>query len=329
MFGRLVRWLRGRSAEVRSELAASARERPPPAPVPGDAVGGTPYRSPGPASEPEPEPEPKPEWHEQWFALHLLPPGVLEKFEVFALRRIVPLIHIATNDIVFVHAGSTHVLEHEGCVPAPPESGPIAYHEYRGERSFVPDPGDRRRLDRVPSVVTLRLPFHVKDGEVVVRRDEPTDRRVDLAPALAPEVWRILRRGDPAALTSLLALLDLLARFDGHHGGEVELLGGDQARYRPSNVRVGLGALGALLGGDRVSAESRARVAGSLGAGTVAIAASEGLRVHALIDKYESLTSSSGHLARLCLATLTASLAGFVYEDEVLWVEYEEGREYS
>lgn len=326
MFGRLVRWLRGRSADGRgAPEPAAARERPPP-PVPGDGVAGMPYRSPG----PEPAAEEEPPWYERWFALHLLPPGVLASVEVYALRRIVPMIYMATNDIVFVHAGSTCLLEHEGCVPAPAERGPLAGHEYRPGRSFVPAPGDRRRLERVPTVVTRLLPFQVKDGEAVRRRDEPTDRRVDLMSALAPEVWRILHDGggDPTALASLLALLDMLAHFDGHHGGEVELLARD-GMHRESKVQVGLGALGAFLCGARVSAELRARVAERLGAGIAAGDAPDGLRVHVLIDKHESLTSSSGHLARLCLGTLTASPAGFVYEDEVLWVEFVAGMEYS
>ncbi|MCY1064921.1 hypothetical protein OV090_09130 [Nannocystis sp. RBIL2] len=51
--------------------------------------------------------------------------------------------------------------------------------------------------------------------------------------------------------------------------------------------------------------------------------------MQALIDKSESLSSSSGHLARLCLATLEVSASGFVYEDELLWTEFHPGREYS
>lgn len=267
------------------------------------------------------------ELRRDWWAVQLMPAGVLEELEVFALQHVMPMLYLTTNDIVFVREGVAHVLEHEACAPAEPDWQHLTPHVPRHLLDPASRPGERRRLESLPTREAPRLPVAVQDGEVVRRSDGPSElhagRRVDLAPALAPELSRVLRSGDPDALSAMLALLDLLARFDGHRRGEVEIAA-SQSR-RASNLRVGLGEPGVALLGDRVNRATRGRVAAALAAGVSA----DRSRVRALIDKREALSSSSGHLARLCLAALEVSPGGFVYEDEVPWSEYEPGVEYS
>ncbi|MCY1014084.1 hypothetical protein OV079_52925 [Nannocystis pusilla] len=46
---------------------------------------------------------------------------MFEKIDAFALQYVTGLIYITTNDIVLVHEGMPHVLEHQRCEPAEPE----------------------------------------------------------------------------------------------------------------------------------------------------------------------------------------------------------------
>ncbi|WP_434425358.1 hypothetical protein [Nannocystis pusilla] len=261
-----------------------------------------------------------------WWTVHLMPPGVLETIDAFALQYITGLIYITTNDIVLVHEGMPHVFEHERCEPAGPEWWNFTTHVLRPSYESMQSHDRHRRLVTVPTYEAPHLPPSLEDREILTRpfeAAEPTGRRVDLAPALLPELARVLRAGDPDALSAVLALLDLLARFDGHRGGEIHIASTPAGRQ--SNLRISLGAAGVALLGDRVDEATRARVAAALTPGVTA----DGTRVQALVDKRESLSSSSGHLARLCLATLEVSADGFVYEDELLWTEFDPGIEYS
>lgn len=313
MFGRLLRWLRGPSPPVA-----------PPAAPPGPATeSDSPYRRPAP--EPIATSVTSPVTKD-WWAVHLMPTGVFERIDVFALQYITGMIYITTNDIVLVHEGMPHVLEHEWCAPAGPEWWNFTTHVLRTSYESMKSHDQHRRLVTVPTYEAPHLPLSLEDREVLTRPiepAEPTGRRVDLAPVLLPELARVLRAGDPDALSAVLALLDLLARFDGHRRGEIYIASTPAGRQ--SNLRIGLGAAGVELLGDRVDEATRARVAAALTPGVTA----DGARVQALIDKRESLSSSSGHLARLCLATLEVSASGFVYEDELLWTEFHPGMEYS
>ncbi|WP_143141155.1 hypothetical protein [Nannocystis exedens] len=261
-----------------------------------------------------------------WWMVPLMPAGVLEQIDVYALQYITSMVYITTNDIVLVHAGMPHVLEHRRCAPAEPEWANFTTHRLRDSVDSATSLEQHARLVTVPAYRAPHLPLSLQEGEILTRPFEPAEppasRRVDLAPALLPELARVLRAGDPAALSAVLALLDLLARFDGHRRGEVHL---SAAQHDRGDLRVGLGAPGVELLGDRADEPTRARVAAALTPGITA----DGTRVQALIDKREALSSSSGHLARLCLASLEVSPGGFVYEDELLWTEYDPGIEYS
>lgn len=317
MFGRLLRWLRGPSPPVATPVAT-------PAATPGRTTeSDSPYRQPAP--EPLATRVTSPESRD-WWAVPLMPAGVFERIEVFALQSITGMLHITTNDIVLVHEGMPHVFEHERCAPAGPEWWNFTTHVLRNSYESMQSHAKHRRLVTVPTYEAPHLPLSLEDREILTRPfepAEPTGRRVDLAPALSPELARVLRVGDPDALSAALALLDLLARFDGHCRGEIYIASSPAGRR--SNLRIGLGAAGVDLLGDRVDEATRARVAAALTPGITA----DGARVQALIDKRESLSSSSGYLARLCLATLEVSASGFVYEDELLWTEFDPGMEYS
>lgn len=317
MFGRLLRWLRGPSPPAATP-AATPTATPEPA-----TESDSPYRRPAP--EPTATSVTAPATRD-WWTVHLMPAGVFERIDAFALQYVTGLIYITTNDIVLVHEGMPHVLEHQRCEPAEPEWWNFTTHVLRTSYEWLRSHDPHRRLVTVPTYEAPHLPLSLKDREILTRpfeSAEPTGRRVDLAPALLPELARVLRAGDPDALSAVLALLDLLARFDGHRRGEIDIASTPAGRQ--SNLRIGLGAAGVDLLGDRVDEPTRARVVAALAPGITA----DGTRVHALIDKREELSSSSGHLARLCLASLEVSASGFVYEDELLWIEFDPGMEYS
>lgn len=262
--------------------------------------------------------------------LRLVPAGVLEHVDVFALQHIMPMIYLTTNDIVFVVAGRTYLLDHERCEPADSELARFIPHVHAAEAASL-RLEERRRLARVMVVETSHPLATAREDTLVDRLHEPAATRrglhVDLVPLLLPEVSRVVASGDRLALSSLLALLDLLARFDGHESGEVEILA-STVRRESANVCVSLGACSIEVFGGRLDEATRARVLATLEEGVADDGRGE-YRVHALIDKRESLSGSSGHRARLCLGRLAVSPAGFVYEDEVLWTEYEQGIEYS
>ncbi|MCY1064920.1 hypothetical protein OV090_09125 [Nannocystis sp. RBIL2] len=152
-----------------------------------------------------------------WWTVTLMPAGVFEKIDAFALQYITGLIYITTNDIVLVHEGMPHVFEHARCEPAGPEWWNFTTHVLRPSYESMKSHDQHRRLVTVPTYEAPHLPLWLEDYEVLTRPyepAEPTGRRVDLAPVLLPELARVLRAGDPDGLSAVLALLDLLARFD-------------------------------------------------------------------------------------------------------------------
>lgn len=318
MLARLLRWLRGRPAPApRPDDTA-----PPPPPSP----PRDPYR--GDHDLPSPPPAPATRTT-SWWPHRLVPPGLFVKLDVYALFHGVPILYLCTNDIVFVIAGRTYILDHARCEPATPEFARYMPHSARDTSDGEP-PSKNRRLTSVLTIESTALPLAFDEAVAVERHAEPTPSRdgprVDLAPQLRPEIARILASGERLALASLLALLDLLARFDGHTRGEIELL--PHPPYRgEGNIHIHLGACGPAVFGDRLDEPTRTRVLAALAAGVTDTAGE--LRVHAVIDKRESLNGCSGHAARLCLARLTVTPTDFVYEDEALWSEYVRGTEYS
>ncbi len=310
MWRRLFRWLGGRAAPEGRPSDAGVTPEARPVATPAATTSEPPVR------------------RTNWWVVPLVPTGVLAQVDVYALQYVMPIIYMTTNDIVFVVAGRTYLLDHERCEAADPAFAELMAHMLRE----ADDAEERRRLARVMAIEATGLPVVVQAGETLERPGEPSTSRegprVDLIPALLPEVSRVLASGDRFATTSLLALLDLLARFDGHSGGELEILASASRRQDRGHVRVGLGACGDEVFGDRLDAATRARVAAALAEG-VADDGEGGLRVHALIDKCEPLSGCSGYEARLCLGRLAVTPAGFVYDDELLWSERERGIEYS
>ncbi|MFY0533928.1 hypothetical protein [Nannocystis pusilla] len=133
---------------------------------------------------------PKPK---DWWTVHLMPPGVFERIDVFALQYVTRLIYITTHDVVLVHEGMPHVLEHERCEPAEPEHWNFTSHVPRNTYESMRSHDKHRRLVTVPTYEAPHLPLSLEDLEILTRpfeAAEPTGRRVDLAPALLPELAR-------------------------------------------------------------------------------------------------------------------------------------------
>ncbi len=321
MLGRFLRWLRGPSASsppvVRTRPAKRAED--------------VSYRH---QAEAPGHPPAVVRKGGDWRPVRLVPDGLLTQLEVFALQKGTGILHLAYNDVVLARGGLCHLLEHEGCVPID-EDRPGWPFVHR-PRVALADPaprGDWRRLTRVMGVEVPELTTPARLDECVERPGEPAVRRdgarVDLAPALLPDIVRVVRSGDAGWIGSLLGLLDLLARFDGHEVGEIDLLPLTDSSSRGGLLRVGLGEQGAALLDERVDDETRARLTSALGDGRPVRDEQGAGQLHAVVAKSERLNGSSGHRARLCFATLTVSPGGFVYEDEVLWSELDPGIEYS